>query len=159
MNVDPPRQLDPTEALSLFGDPEHELYGLPERVWFYAVMTARAVESFSEPAFTIDRVHGPAFTPAGAFIAFIIKAHVFFVDVSSTRVKLWTASADDADGVRTRYLVYDGASDNPESWESLLVEIGHCEKFGVYVPLADKLRVAWTQFLAERQRRSDERGF
>ena len=159
MNVDPPREWDPSEELGCFGNDEHDLYGLSEQTFFWLTMTCRAVESFAEPQFSLDRVHGPAFTPAGAFVAFIIKTNTFFIDVSTTHVKLFTASADDADAIRTRYLVYDGAADDPAAWESLLVQIGRCEKFHVFVPHADKLRMMWTQFLAERQRRSDERGW
>ena len=89
--------------------------------------------------------------PVGCVVEFVIKSHVFWVDVSPTRVKLWTASADDADGLRNRYLVHDGDASDAKSWESLLIEIGHVEKFGVYINHADTLRNMWTR-MAHRAR-------
>ena len=55
MNIDPPREFDPSEELTHFHDPEHQLFGLSERVYFYLVVTTHAIEAFSAPAFTIDR--------------------------------------------------------------------------------------------------------
>ena len=160
MNLDPPAEFDPGEALALFAEPGSERYGLSDWTFFYLVVTCKAVEAFSEPAFTIDAVFGPpGFTPAGAFVAFVIREHVFFIDTHTLRVKLWTASADDADGLRNKYLVFDGDSSDPKAWEGLLKEIGRVEKFGVFVNHADRLRLMWTQWLAERQRRDDERGW
>ena len=114
MNIDPPAPFDPAEALSLIAEPEQELYGLSQRVWFYTIQTCRAVENFAESSFMIDKVFGPpGLTPSGCFIEFVIKSHVFFIDVSPTRVKLWTSKADDADALRNKYLVHDGEADNP----------------------------------------------
>ena len=160
MNVDPPIEFDPGEALSLFAEPGSERYGLSDRAFFYAIVTCRAVESFAEPAFSIDRVFGPpGLTPAGCWIEFIVREHVFWIDVSQTRVKLWTASADDADGVRNRYLVHDGDASDPKAWEGLLASIGRVEKFGVFIQHADRLRLMWTEWVVEQKRRRDERGW
>jgi hypothetical protein len=158
MNLDPPAEFGPSEELAHFGDPEHKLYGLPERVYFYLVQTCRAVESFAEPSFTIDSVFGPpGLTPAGAYVEFIVR-QAFWIDVSPARVKLWTSSADDPDG-RSRYLVYDGDASNPKAWESLLKTIGRVEKFGVLINHADRLRQMWSEWRIEQQRRDDERGW
>ena len=160
MNIDPPIPFDPSEALSLFAEPEQEHYGLSDRVWFYVINSCRAVENFAESSFMIDKVFAPpGFTPSGCFIEFVIKAHVFFIDVSPTRVQLWAAKADDSDAIHHRYLVWNRAVDDPKSWEGLLVEIGRVEQFGVCVNLADTLRLMWSQWLIEKKRRDDERGF
>ena len=145
MNMDPPAPFDPSEALALFAEPGSEHYGLSDRIWFYTINTCRAVENFSESSFMIDKVFAPpGFTPCGCFIEFIIKSHVFLTDVSPTRVQLWTALADDSDAIHHRYLVWDRVADDPKSWEGLLVEIGHVEKFGVFMNHADTLRRMWT---------------
>lgn len=167
MNLYPPVPFDPSEALSLFAEPTSERFGLSDRVWFYAINTCRAIESFAESSFTIDHVHiqkptgqvGSVITPARCWIEFIIKAHAFWIDVSPTRVKLWTALADDADGANNRYMVHDGDSFNAESWQALLVEIGRVEGFGVAINHADRLRQIFTQWLIEKKRGDDERGF
>ena len=65
---------------------------MSDRVFFYAVVTCQAVESFAESSFMIDKVFGPpGLTPGGCWIEFVIKAHVFWIDVSPTQAKLWTA--------------------------------------------------------------------
>ena len=159
MNLDPPTEFDPSEALALFAEPGSERYGLSDRSFFYLVVSCKAIESFSTPVFSIDSVFGPpGLTPAGCFVEFIVRKHVFWIDTHA-RVKLWTASADDADGVRNRYLVHDGDASDPKAWDGLLQAIGRVEKFGVFINHADRLRVGWTQWLAEQQRRSDERGW
>jgi hypothetical protein len=154
-----PTEFDPSEELTRLGDPDQERYGLSDRVFFYLIMTCRAVESFAAPAFTIDAVFGPpGLTPAGCWVEFIIK-QAFWIDVSQTRVKLWTASADDADGVRNRYLVHDGDSSDPKAWDGLLVSIGRVEKFGVFINHADRLRLMWSEWVLAQRRLRDERGF
>ena len=158
MNLDPPIEFDPSEELAHFHDPEQELYGLPERVYFYLIETCHAIEAFATPSFTIDSVFGPpGLTPAGCFVEFIVREHVFWVDTHA-RVKLWTAS-DDADAVRNRYLVHDGDASDPKAWESLLQAIGRVEKFGVLINHADKLRLMWSEWVLEQKRRRDERGW
>jgi hypothetical protein len=160
MNIDPPVPFDPSEALSLFAEPEQERYGLSDRIWFYTINTCRAVENFAESSFTIDKVFGPpGLTPSGCWVEFVIKSHVFWVDVSPTRVKLWASLADDPEVLRNRYLVHDGEADNPAVWESLLKTIGRVEQFGVFMNHADTLRRMWSEWLIEKQRRDDERGF
>jgi hypothetical protein len=154
MNLDSP--FDPGEALSCF--PDCELYGLPQRVYFYLLMTCRAIEAFAEPSFSVERCFGPpGLTPAGCFVEFIIR-QAFWIDVHAN-VKLWTSSADDAEARSSRYLVYDGASDNPGSWEGLLREVGCIEKFYVIGAHADALRRMWSEWLVEQKRRRDERGW
>jgi hypothetical protein len=81
---------------------------------------------------------------------------MFWIDIYE-RVKLWAAEADEAGG--SRWLVYDGDPTDPGAWESLLREVGCVEHFNVHIPHADKLRHLWTQWLAERKRRRDERGW
>jgi hypothetical protein len=100
-----------------------------------------------------------AFTPSGAWVEFVVKSHVFWIDAGLERVRLWTAGADDPNGLRTRYLVWDRDASDPKSWEGLLVEIGRVEEFGVHVNLADTLRHEWSQYLIEQERRRKERGF
>ena len=159
MNIDPPREFDPSEALALFAEPGSERYGLSDRTFFYLLVSCKAIEAFAAPVFTIDSVFGPpGLTPAGCWVEFIIR-QAFWIDVSQARVKLWTASADDADGIRSRYLVHDGDASDPKAWESLLKTIGRVEKFGVFINHADRLRLMWTQWLAEQQRRRDDRGW
>ena len=158
MNLDPPAEFDPGEALALFAEPEQERYGLSDRTFFYLIVTCKAIDAFAEPSFTIDSVFGPpGLTPAGCFVEFIVR-QAFWLDVSPERVKLWTSSADDAEA-RSRYLVHDGDASDPKSWDGLLQTIGRVEKFGVIVNHADRLRQMWTQCLAERKRRDDERGW
>jgi hypothetical protein len=153
-------EFDPSEELTHFHDPGHELYGLPERIFFYLVRTCRAVESFGELAFFAEPIHAPpGLTPSGCWVEFVVKAHVFWVDAGLERVRLWTAGADDPNGLRNRYLVWDRVIDDPESWEGLLVEVGRVEKFGVHVNLADSIRHEWSLWRLEQQRRDDERGF
>ena len=83
MNLDPPAEFDPGEALALFAEPGSERYGLSDRTFFYLLVTCKAVEAFAEPAFTIDSVFGPpGLTPAGCFVEFIVREHVFWIDVS-----------------------------------------------------------------------------
>ena len=158
MNMDPPREFDPGEALALFAEPDSERYGLSDRAFFYLLVTCKAIDAFAEPAFTIEAVLNPKDNAViGCFVEFIVK-QAFWIDVSPERVKLWTASADDAE-VRSRYLVHDGASDNPAAWESFLQAIGRVEKFGVIVNHADRLRQMWSEWLVEQKRRRDERGW
>ena len=72
-----PPQFDPSEELTRFGDPDQELFGLPQRTFFYLVVTCRAIEAFAEPAFTIDSVFGPpGLTPAGCWVEFIVRQRV-----------------------------------------------------------------------------------
>jgi hypothetical protein len=145
-----PREFDPSEELTHFHDPGHELYGLPERVYFYLVRTCWTIESFGELAFFAEPVDG------GCRVEFIVHGHAFWIDTSPTRVRLWAGSID---GVDARYLVHDRDADDPQSWEALLVEIGRVESIGVYVSLADTLRHAWSMWRLEQQRRDDERGW
>ena len=160
MNLEPAAEFDPSEELAHFHDPEQKLFGLSERVYFYLIVTCKAIESFAEPSFTIDAVFGPPkLTPTGCFVEFVVREHVFWIDVSHERAKLWAALADDADGIRNRYLVHDGAADNPAAWEGLLQAIGRVEKFGVIVNHADRLRQMWSGWLVEQKRRGDERGW
>ena len=155
-----PADFDPSEELTHFHDDGHELYGLSERLFFYLARTCRTIQSFSELAFTIEPIFAPpGLTPSGAWVELVIKSHVFWIDAGIERVRLWTAGADDPDGLRNKYLVWDRVADDPKSWEGLLVEIGHVEKFGVHINLADTLRHEWSLWLLERQRRDDERGF
>jgi hypothetical protein len=159
MNLDPPAEFDPSEELTHFADPGHELFGLNERIYFYLIVTCKAIDAFAEPSFTIDSVFGPpGLTPAGCFVEFIVRKHVFWVD-THTRVKLWTASADDADGARNRYLVHEGDASDPKAWEGLLKAIGRVEKFGVLINHADRLRLMWSEWLVEQERRRKERGW
>jgi hypothetical protein len=155
-----PVEFDPREEFYRFGDPAQELFGLSQRVFFYLIKTCYTIQSFSEPAFTIEPIFGP--TPSGAsggWVEFVIKSHVFWVDAGLERARLWTALADDSDAIHHRYLVWDRAADDPKAWEGLLVEIGRVEEFGVYVNLADTLRHEWSMWRLEQQRRDDERGF
>jgi hypothetical protein len=154
-----PRELDPAEELTRLGDPAQELYGLSQRLFFYAIKTCYTVESFATPAFTIEPIFAPpGLTPSGAWVEFVIKSHVFWIDAGLERARLWTALADDSDAIHHRYLVWDRAADDPKAWEGLLVEIGRVEEFGVYVNLADTLRHEWSMWRLEQQRRDDERG-
>ena len=89
---------------------------------------------------------------AGCWIEFIIKTHAFWIDISPARVKLLTASADDADGARTRYPVHDGDASDSKAWDGLLQAIGRIEKFNVLVHHADQLRQMWSEWLVEQQR-------
>ena len=158
MNLEPAAEFDPSEELAHFHDPEQKLFGLSERVYFYLIVTCKAVEAFAEPSFTIDSVFGPpGLTPAGCWVEFIVR-QAFFIDVSRERVKLWTSSADDPEA-RSRYLVYDGDASDPKAWESLLKTIGRVEKFGVLINHADRLRLMWSEWLVEQKRRRDERGW
>jgi hypothetical protein len=95
-----PAEFNQSEELAHFADPGHELYGLSERVIFYLVETCHAIEAFSEPSFTIEPVYGPpgppGTTPAGCFVEFVVH-QAFWIDTSSTRVRLWTSSGDDAE--------------------------------------------------------------
>ena len=67
--------------------------------------------------------------------------------------------ADEPDGDGGRWLVYDGDAFNAEAWEGLLKEIGRVEGFGVAMNHADTLRRMWTEWLVEKKRGDDERGF
>jgi hypothetical protein len=155
-----PRELDPSEELTRLGDPEHELFGLSQRVFFYLIKTCHTVESFATPAFTIEPIFGPpGLTPSGCWTEFLIKSHVFWIDAGLEKVRLWTAGADDSDAFRRRYLVWNGDADNPQSWQGLLVEVGRVESIGVHINLADTLRHEWSMWRLEQQRRDDERGF
>jgi hypothetical protein len=155
MNLDPPSEFDPSAALACLG--ETEAYGLSTRVWFYLLATCRAVESLSAPVFTIESIHEPKNNAvAGCGVRFVVRRHEFLVDVYE-RVRLWASEADEPDG--NRWLVYDGTADNPTSWEALLREVGHVERFGVLINHGDALRRMWTEWLAERKRRRDERGW
>ena len=127
MNLDPPKAFDPTEALSLFAEPTSERYGLSDRVLFYAQHLPSHRELCRVIASSLIRPHPEAYGAgrlrhhaSRCWIEFIIKAHVFWIDVSATRVRLWTALADDADGVRNRYLVHDGDASDAKAWEGLL---------------------------------------
>ena len=83
MNIDPPAEFDPSEALTLFAEPGSERYGLSDRTFFYLIVTCKGIESFAEPAFSIDSVFGPpGHTASGCWIEFIIKSHAFWIDVS-----------------------------------------------------------------------------
>jgi hypothetical protein len=157
MNLEP-IEFDPSEALTHFHDPEHQLYGLPERIYFYLVVTSHSVEAFATPVFTIEAVLSPKDNAViGCAVKFIIKSRAFLID-TGTRVRLWAASADEPD-YDDRYLVYDADSSDPKSWEGLLVEIGRVEKFGVLINHADKLRRMRSEWLVEQKRREDERGW
>jgi hypothetical protein len=102
----------------------------------------------------MDSVFGPpGLTPAGCFVEFIVREHVFWIDTHA-RVKLWTASADDADGARNRYLVHDKDASDPKAWEGLLKTIGRVEKFGVLINHADRLRLMWSEWLLAQRRRA-----
>jgi hypothetical protein len=156
MNLDPPREFDPSEELANF--PDCELYGLSERVYFYLVQTARSIEAFAEPVFTIEPVLSPKDNAViGCAVKFIIRSRAFLID-TGPQVRLWAASADEPDG-DDRYLVFAGDSGDSAAWQGLLETVGRVEKFGVHVPLADKLRHAWTSWLAEQERRRGERGW
>ena len=73
MNMEPPREFDPSETLTLFAEPEQERYGLSDQVFFYMINTCRAVENFSESSFMIDKVFGPpGLTPAGCWVEFVV---------------------------------------------------------------------------------------
>jgi hypothetical protein len=158
MNLDPPAEFDPSEELTHFADPEHELFSLPQRVYFYLVATCKAIGDFAEPVFTIEAVLSPKDNAViGCAVKFIIRSRAFLID-TGTRVRLWAASADEPDG-DDRYLVYDGDASDPKTWEGLLKTIGRVEKFGVFINHADRLRLMWTQWLAEQERRRDERGW
>jgi hypothetical protein len=156
-----PIEFSPSEELGRFGDVGHELYGLSERVFFYLVSTCHSVMAFSEPSFTIEPVYGPpgppGTTPSGCWVEFVVR-QAFWIDASPTRVRLWTSSGDEVDA-HSRYLVFEGDCANPTAWEGVIKAIGRVEHFAVCIPLADKLRHLWTQLLAERQRRDDERGW
>jgi hypothetical protein len=160
MNLDPPIAFDPSEELSNFGDSSQEHYGLSERVYFYLIVTARHIESFAGPAFTIEAVFGPPkLTPAGCVVEFVVH-HGFWIDVSAQRLKLWALQADQAgDASGSRWLVFEGNATNPTSWQSLLQAVGRVEGFYVVGAHADRLRQMHTQWLAARRRRDDERGF
>lgn len=162
MNAGPPREFDPDEELGRLNDPEQEHYGLSDRTFFYTIITCRAIESFAEPSFVIDAVLDPKTeAPAGCAVDFIVRSHAFRLDVGPQRVRLFASVADepDNDNDNVRRCVFDGDAANPASWENLLIEIGHVEEFGVIGAHADRLRLMWTQWLAERNRRADERGF
>lgn len=81
MNPEPqPIEFEPSEELSRFHDADQELYGLPERVYFYLLETCRAIEAFATPAFTIEAVYGPPGPPgttrAGAWVEFVRASSV-----------------------------------------------------------------------------------
>lgn len=157
--MNPEREFNTSEEITYFADPGHELYSLSERTFFYLAATASAIESFAESAFTVEPVLSPKNNAVvGCAIKFIIRRFAFLID-TGTRVRLWAASADEPDESRDRYLTCDGDASDPKSWESLLVQIGRCEKFYVAVPHADKLRHMWTQWTLMQQRRRDERGW
>ena len=157
MNLQPV-EFDPSEELSRFGDDEHQLFSLSERVFFYLTETAHAIEAFSTPVFTIEPVLNPKnHAVIGAAVKFIIRSRAFLID-TGPRVRLWASSPDEPES-DDRYLVFDGDASDPKAWDGLLKEIGRVEHFHVFIPHADKLRQMWTQFLAERQRRDDERGY
>ena len=144
-------EFNPGEELTHF--PDRELYGLPQRIFFYLLMTCRLIGSFSAPAFSVE----PA--PAGCFVEFIIRK-AFWIDVSRERIKLWAGSADDADVARNRYIVYEALdADDPRAWEGLLGVLASVEKFSLFANHSDRLREMWTQWLVAQQRLSDERGF
>ena len=156
MNLDP-IEFDLAEALTHFHDDGYELYSLPERIFFYLTVTARFIESFSTPAFMIERVlDQKTKAPAGCCVEFVVHAHEFRIDVFQ-RLKLFAAEADGADA--HRWLVFDADASNPSSWQGLLKAIGNVEHFYVVGAHADRLRLMWSQWLLERQRRDDERGF
>jgi hypothetical protein len=158
MNIDPPIDFDPDEELARFGDSDQKLYGLPERIYFYLIETCRSVAVFAGPAFTIDSVFGPpGLTPAGAFVEFVAY-QAFWIDVSPTRVKIWTSSGDDADA-RNRYLIHDGDVCDPKAWEGALNAICRVEKVGFLTFHADRMRQRWSAWLVEQKRRGDERGW
>ena len=159
MNMDPPREFDPGEELTHFHDPEHELFGLPERVYFYLVVTAHAVEAFSAPVFTIEAVLDPKnHAVVGCAVKFVIRTRAFLID-TGPRVRLWAASADEPENGNDRYLVHEGDASDPKAWDGLLKEIGRVEKFGVFINHADRLRQMWSEWLVEQKRRRDERGW
>ena len=143
MNLDPPDQFDPSEALSLFAEPAQRTLW-PERS--DVLLLADHLPSHRELCRVIlhDRqVHRPArssvITHAGAGLSSSSRPTCSWIDVSPTRVKLWTASADDADALRNRYLVHDGDASDAKAWEGLLKEIGRVEGFGVAMHHADTL--------------------
>jgi hypothetical protein len=159
MNMEP-IEFDPSTEISNFGDAGHELYGLRERRYFYLARTCSIIESFGKLAFAIEPIFcPPGLTPSGAWVEFVVKSRVFWIDAGLERVRLWTAGADDSDAIHHRYLVWNGDADNPQSWQGLLVEIGRVEGFAVCINLADTLRHEWSTWRLERQRRDDERGW
>ena len=164
MSLEYAGEFDPATELTLFAEPGRERYGLPERTFFYLVVTCKAIESFSESSFLPGSLFksGAAsaaeLTPVGAFVEFVIH-QAFSIHVTfDERMQLWAYPADKAD-THDQYLIYDGAAGDPAAWEGLLKEIGRVEKFGVFINHADRLRLMWTQWLAEQKRRGDERGF
>ena len=161
MNPEPqPAEFDPSEELTRLGDPSQEHFGLSERVYFYLVETAHAIEAFATPAFTIEAVLDlKTKAPAGCVVAFVVHQHEFWIDTHE-RVKLWAAEADDAGASSgKRWLVFEGEAANSTAWEGLLKAIGRVEHFYVVGAHADKLRLMWTQWLAAQEHLRKERGW
>ena len=122
MNPDPPAEFDPSEELTHFARPRARTLrparadssstcrDLPghrglRRASIHASIPSSARRGL--PRRLLGRVHRP---PAR-----------FWIDTRTrSAVKLWTASADDADGLRNRYLVHDGDASDPKAWEGLL---------------------------------------
>jgi len=154
-----PTEFDPSEELSRLGDPTQELFGLPQRVFFYLIETAHAIMAFAEPSFSIEPVlNNPKDNVVvGAAVKFIIRLNAFLID-TGPRVRLWASMADEPDS-DDRYLVADGDASNPVAWQVLLYEIGAVEHFNIYIPHADKLRRMWSEWLVEQERRRKERGW
>ena len=159
MNMEP-AEFDPSEELTHFADPGHELFGLSERIYFYLIQTCRAVESFATPAFTVEAVLDPKTkAPAECHVEFVLHQHQFRIDTSIQRVKLWAGEADEAGSDARRWLVFDGEASNPTAWEGLLKQIGRFEHFYVVGEHSDKLRRTWSEWILAQQRLRDERGF
>jgi hypothetical protein len=160
MSLESTDEFDPGEELSCF-EPGRECYGLSERIYFYLIVTCKAIESFGESAFLAGSLFNKGaagLIPVGFFVEFIIH-QAFSIQVTfDGRLQLWAYPADDVDG-RGQYLVHDGDASDPKVWEGLLVSIGRVEKFGVYINHADRLRLMWSEWLVEQKRRRDERGW
>ena len=93
-----PIEFDPGEELTRFGDAEHQLFGLPERVFFYLTTTCHSIEAFAEPTFTIEPVLNNPKDNAivAAAVKFIIKTRAFLID-TGPRVRMWASMADEPD--------------------------------------------------------------
>jgi hypothetical protein len=154
-----PTEFDLAEELTHFHDPGHELYGLPERIFFYLVQTCRAIEAFSTPSFGVEAVLDPkSQSSAGCVVEFVVHRHEFRIDTYE-RLKLWASDADEAGSGSSRWLVFEGDAANPTAWEGLLKAIGRVEHLYVVGAQADRLRHMWTQWLAEQERLRKERGW
>jgi hypothetical protein len=156
MNLEPPREFDPGEALGGF-DTECESYGLSRKAYLFAILTCRAVEGFATPSFTIDLVYAGKLQPSGCFIEFVIKTTAFGLDVGLEKMRLWMSLADEGEGARR--LCHVGQGEDPEAWQSLLATIGRIEHFRVLINHAATLRRMWSEWLLEQKRRGDERGW